>query len=205
MACCDIAEIRLDYLQAELTQVTPGGWSHLSPTPLLFTARRAEEGGALALSADERMSLLRIALDSAACIDIEVASCEEMRPLLDEMKEREIPWVASYHDFQKLPETAALVHAASIARRAGASVFKVAAMVHSPADIAHLAEFQLTDHGLPVATMGMGVLAPVSRLLCAQAGSVLNYGYLGETPTAPGQWDSALLKMTISRLSSIAR
>jgi 3-dehydroquinate dehydratase-1 len=49
--------------------------------------------------------------------------------------------------------------------------------------------------------MGMGVLAPVSRLLCAQCGSVLNYGFLGETPTAPGQWDSALLKQAISRLA----
>ena len=60
-----------------------------------------------------------------------------------------------------------------------------------PADLARLADFQLADHGIPVATMGMGPLAPVSRLLCAQCGSVLNYGYLGKTPTAPGQWDAA--------------
>jgi 3-dehydroquinate dehydratase-1 len=49
--------------------------------------------------------------------------------------------------------------------------------------------------------MGMGPLAPVSRLLCAQCGSVLNYGFLGETATAPGQWDSALLKTAIARLA----
>ncbi len=202
-ASCDIAEIRLDLLSAEALDITPSLWNHLTAVPLLFTARRVEEGGALLLDANERMALLRTALDYAACIDIEVASCAEMRPLLDEMKERQIPWIASYHDFHKLPETAALVHAASLARRAGASVFKAAAMVHSPVDLARLADFQLTDHGLPVATMGMGLLAPVSRLLCAQAGSVLNYGYLGNTPTAPGQWDSAFLKMAISRLASI--
>ena len=83
----------------------------------------------------------------------------------------------------------------------GPRVFKVAAMLHQPADLARLADFQLADHGLPVATMGMGPLAPVSRLLCAQCGSVLNYGYLGETPTAPGQWDAALLKQAIARLA----
>jgi 3-dehydroquinate dehydratase len=30
---------------------------------------------------------------------------------------------------------------------------------------------------------------------------VLNYGYLGETPTAPGQWDAAFLKQAIARLA----
>jgi hypothetical protein len=29
----------------------------------------------------------------------------------------------------------------------------------------------------------------------------LNYGYLGETPTAPGQWDAALLKQEVARLA----
>jgi len=37
-------------------------------------------------------------------------------------------------------------------------------------------------------------------LLCAQCGSLFNYGYLGNTATAPGQWDSALLKTAIERL-----
>ena len=75
-----------------------------------------------------------------------------------------------------------------------------AAKLASPADLVRLADFQLADHGIPVATMGMGPLAPVSRLLCAQCGSLLNYGYLGTTATAPGQWDSGLLKTAISRL-----
>jgi 3-dehydroquinate dehydratase I len=53
--------------------------------------------------------------------------------------------------------------------------------------------------------VGMGPLAAVSRLLCAQCGSVLNYGYLGETPTAPGQWDAASLKAAIGRLVPLRR
>ena len=80
-------------------------------------------------------------------------------------------------------------------------MFKVAAKLTSPAEMARLAEFQLADHGLAVSTMGMGPLAPVSRLLCAQCGSHFNYGYLGNTATAPGQWDGFLLKTAISRLS----
>jgi 3-dehydroquinate dehydratase I len=48
-----------------------------------------------------------------------------------------------------------------------------------------------------VATMGMGPLAAASRVRCALAGSVLNYGYLGEAPTAPGQWPAAKLRAAI--------
>ena len=152
------------------------------------------------LSAAVRMELLESVLDLAAWIDLEVASIDEMGGLLQTLKTRSIPWIASLHDFEKLPDTAVLENAVNLARDAGASVFKAAARLCGPADLASLAGFQLADHGLPVATMGMGPLAAVSRLLCAQCGSVLNYGYLGKTATAPGQWNAALLKETIARL-----
>jgi len=198
---CDMAEIRLDLLAGEAAIADTAPWNHLMEIPLLFTARRAEEGGARALDSAARVALLGGVLDQAAWLDIEVASIPEMVGFLKELADREIPWIASYHDFEKLPDTAVLEDAARQAKVAGAAVFKAAAKLATPAEMARLASFQLADHGLPVATMGMGPLAPVSRLLCAQCGSVLNYGYLGNTATAPGQWDSALLKTAISRLA----
>jgi 3-dehydroquinate dehydratase-1 len=200
VSSCDIAEIRLDLLVSSCAGVESAHWSHLVTSPLLFTARRAEEGGANALSPEMRIELLQCAIERAAWIDVEVASIREMALLLDEIASRGIPWIASYHDFNHLPPTADLERAAKRARDAGAAIFKAAAKLDSPADLARLAEFQLADHGIPVATMGMGPLAAVSRLLCAQCGSLLNYGYLGSTATAPGQWDSAFLKTAISRL-----
>jgi 3-dehydroquinate dehydratase-1 len=198
---CDFAEIRLDLLAAS-GAVGPGQWRHLQDIPLLFTARRPEEGGAHALSPAGRMDLLQCALDQAACIDIEVASIDEMADFLKILRARNIPWIASFHDFEMLPDDEVLAKAAAAAKAAGARVFKAAARMRAPADLARLAEFQLADHGIPVATMGMGPLAPVSRLLCAQCGSVLNYGYLGKTATAPGQWDAAFLKQAIGRLAT---
>ncbi len=198
---CDLAEIRLDLLQAHLSVIQPEIWSHLEGVSLLFTARRREEGGALDLSASERMNLLERSLESAAWVDIEVASIGECGDILSELTARGIPWLASYHDFEELPETARLEEAAAAAKAAGAAMFKAAAKMVTPADLARLSEFQLADHGIPVSTMGMGPLAPVSRLLCAQCGSHFNYGFLGNTATAPGQWDSALLKKAISRLA----
>jgi 3-dehydroquinate dehydratase-1 len=198
---CDIVEIRLDLLGAHAADRS--AWAPLTQAPLLFTARRIEEGGGQTLAAQQRIEMLRHALDDAAWVDIEVASIVEMQPLIDELSAREIPWIASFHDFTRLPEPANLRRAAEIARSSGAAIFKAAAKLDSPADLARLAEFQLADHGIPVATMGMGALAPVSRLLCAQCGSRLNYGYLGNSPTAPGQWDSTLLKLAISKLAPI--
>ncbi len=202
-ASCDIVEIRLDLMLGKCGVPERSDWAHLTELPLLFTARRPSEGGAGGLDAAARTAMIAQVLDDAALVDIEVASIGEMGELLQLLHERRIPWVASCHDFEKLPATAWLIEREKEAADAGAAVFKAAARVHTPADIARLADFQLAPHALPVATMGMGPLAPVSRLLCAQAGSVLNYGYLGATSTAPGQWDGALLKTAVSRLTSI--
>lgn len=202
-AACDLVEIRLDALAAEGLPCERGSWRHLAGVPLLFTARRRDEGGAAELSPARRMAMLESALDDAAVIDVEVASIAEMGDFLALLADRKLPWIASFHDFAKLPAPEVLALAAQRAWDAGAAAFKVAAQLLQPADLIGLAEFQTRDHGLPLATMGMGPLAPVSRLLCAQYGSVLNYGYLGETPTAPGQWDSALLRQAIARLAPL--
>ena len=198
---CDIAEIRLDLILGGSGTENPAPWRQLREIPLVFTARRPDEGGARALNAATRAAMLKAVLADAACLDIEVASFSEMEDLLENLASRGIPWIASFHDFGKLPEPEALLDSVDRARAAGAAAFKVAALLQSPDDLARLAEFQLADHGLPVATMGMGPLGAVSRLLCAQCGSVLNYGYLGKTATAPGQWDAAALKEAIARLA----
>lgn len=200
-AAADLLEIRLDLMVAEGMTPERKLWAHLPEIPLLFTARRREEGSPIELNHTNREKLIRLALEDATLVDIEVASIPEMSDLVGEFAELGIPWVASYHDFGKLPSNAALETAAALARSAGASVFKAAARMNCAADVARLADFQGADHGLPVATMGMGRLAPVSRLLCAQYGSVLNYGFIGEVPTAPGQWSAAFLRQAISQLA----
>ena len=197
----DILEIRLDILVADGVRPTPALWAHLKGMPILFTARRKEEGSPIDLGPDERMALLEIALEDAAMIDVEVASIGEMGAIIDKAKLRNVPWVASYHDFGKLPATQELEEAARLAKEAGADVFKAAAKMNEPADIARLAEFQKADHGIRLATMGMGKMAAVSRLLCAQCGSALNYGYIGDTPTAPGQWSAGFLREAMRLLS----
>ena len=51
----------------------------------------------------------------------------------------------------------------------------------------------------PLSVMGMGPLGKASRLLFARAGSLLNYGYLGE-PQVSGQWSALTLKARLEEV-----
>ena len=197
---CDISEIRLDLLHREIPSLGKDLWQHLGNFPLLFTARCMSEGSPIDLTSKQREGMLRDILPYAKLIDIEVASIPDMGELIDEMVDSGIPWIASYHDFEKLPPRNRLESQLEIARDAGAAAFKCAAYLETFADLATLAQFQESDQAIPVASMGMGRLAPVSRLLCAQAGSVLNYGFIGTTETAPGQWSAKRLREAIRSL-----
>ena len=200
---CDIAEVRLDLLHAEARDDGSSLWRHLLPFQLLFTARCHAEGSPFDLDAETRIGLLRAAAADACLIDIEAASVTEMSPLIGELREAGIPWIASFHDFGKLPSRQTMLGRAAIAKGAGASGFKVAARLHAIDDLAALVRFQKEGCGLPLSTMGMGALAPVSRLACAQAGSLLNYGFIGGTATAPGQWSAARLREGIRSLEPL--
>lgn len=191
---CDIAEIRLDLFHQEFSLQGPELWAHLIGFPLLFTARCHAEGSPFDLTAETRQTLLQSALPAAALIDIEAASIAEMAELIAEINAKRIPWIASFHNFEQLPTLDELTSRATLAKQAGASGFKFAARLHRVEDLAILANLQTHDLGLPTASMGMGSLAPVSRILCAQNGSILNYGFIGNTETAPGQWPAKLLR-----------
>jgi 3-dehydroquinate dehydratase-1 len=174
--------------------------------PLLFTARRKSEGGAGDLDSARRSELLQRVLGHASLVDVELASTEDMAGLLEELRAQQIPWVASWHDFDGLPGSFDLIPVlAAKAAEAGAACFKAAIRLHSPRDLELLANCLIAASPLPLSLMGMGALAPVSRLLAAQCGSVLNYGYLGDAPTAPGQWSAALLRSGIQGLEILPR
>lgn len=200
---CDIAEIRLDLFYSEIATISSALWKHLLPFPLLFTARCHSEGSPFKLDFTQRLNLLETALEDASLIDVEVANIPQFNDFIGKLRDRDMPWLASYHDFEKLPSTAALENNARLAKDAGASIFKCAAHLSGIDDLATLAHFQKNDHGILISSMGMGTIGPVSRQLCAQAGSVLNYGFVGESKTAPGQWSAEHLRQCILSLKSI--
>jgi len=145
--------------------------------------------------------MLEAHLDEASLIDIELASVVEMQPLIEKLKSSNIPWIASFHDFQGVPDLARLSASRMKAREAGAVAFKAAVELGwNMESITPLARFVADSEDYPVSLMGMGPLAPVSRVMFAQLGSVLNYGYLGNEPTAPGQWSARQLREAIQQV-----
>jgi 3-dehydroquinate dehydratase type I len=196
---CDWIEVRLDILLRDGWQLAEKPWSHLQALPILFTARCASEGGVLPLTVAQRHDMLTAVIDDAAAIDIELAQHQEMSASIAQLHERQIPWIASMHHFQQMPAISLCRNARMTAAKLGASVFKLATILPHVDAMSELEDFQQETTDIAVATMGMGPNAPASRVRCALAGSVLNYGFIGQAPTAPGQWPAAALRQAIQQ------
>ncbi len=191
----DVLELRVDHF-ADNPEPLLAAAPRLA-APLIVTVRHPAEGGAGSLSLSRRRELYAAFLSVAAFVDIEVRSCATLAPLISEARESGAHVIVSDHHFRSTPSISRLKERLSAARAAGASIFKLAALVSKPADLATLLSFLAGERRQPLSVMGMGALGKVSRLLFARTGSVLNYGYL-DRPQVPGQWEATLLKQRIA-------
>lgn len=198
---CDIVELRWDLIFAvgAKWREVHAIWS-TAAKPLLMTARVPSEGGQcdIPLAVLEQMAqMVRV----GDLWDVELATWlgdrERRETLLRGWHGIPPRLVMSFHDFTATPELDDLRRLRDQALVAGAHVFKVAAYLRSAGDMETLLALQQDHADIAVATMGMGDLGAESRVRCALAGSVLNYGYLGAEPTAPGQWEAGKLRDVI--------
>lgn len=182
---CDLIELRMDSLPANAAIKK---YAHQCHKPLLITARGPLEGGQHQLTVDERRHQYLEMIPYAAAIDIELSSHEELSDVIEEAKAQDVIVVGSFHHFDKTPSLEEL-----ISKIQGPSdIFKFATMVNSEADLE--IHRTLLESDSPLSVMGMGLLGAEARPEMIQRGSLLNYGYLGDTPTAPNQWPVAKLR-----------
>ncbi len=194
---CDIIELRLDTLKtpaADLRAALAG-----NTTPILLTARHPAEGGQGSEDAAGRMTLIEPLLDLAVLLDIELRSAMEMKSIVEKAHARSVQVIGSFHDFQATPGDEILRGAISFAQPAGLDGVKLATFINSPADLTRLIQITSESHRLRLSCMGMGPWGRISRLVLAKCGSLLNYGYIGES-NAPGQWPAARLKALLAEL-----
>ena len=180
----DVVEVRLDHLATqestvarELTKIA---------LPLLITARHPSEGGTKGLPLARRRALLQRFLPAASMIDVEIRSARSLQGVLREAAQRGITRILSFHDFDRTPARHHLAAKIRDGRKLGADIVKLATKLRGPADLANLLSIQ-AESKEGVATMGMGPLGKVSRLVLPSAGSLLVYGYL-DRPQVEGQW-----------------
>ncbi len=197
---CDILEVRLDGMPSHIDTLNIE-LDRFKDFPLLFTARCPSEGGLSELSANDRAQLLSQVSKRATWIDVELASYPDMKDTVHEIRSEGVGLILSYHNFTETPQTSHMQDIVDLAEEA--DIIKIAVQHNHASDLTRCVEI-LQNNQQPMSMMGMGALAPVSRLLYAQHGSLLNYGYLGNTETAPGQWPAELLRNTIASLEPIA-
>lgn len=196
-ADCDWVELRVDALSED---ITPDMLLAQRPSvPVLLTVRHEAEGGVRCLSEESRMAIALKLLPLATALDWEVAHLAEAQALVEAAHAAGVLVIASNHDFEKTPALSVLLEREAQARSLGADIVKFAWRLHSAEDMMVGVELLRRASG-PMAVMGMGQLGAVSRLLYAQHGSCLVYGYLGGTPTAPGQWSAGLCKQAVGAL-----
>ena len=196
-ATCDVIELRLDTLKLPAEEIRQALISN--QTTILLTARHPAEGGQGSEKATERMAMIEPLLDLASLVDIELRSAMEMKPIVDKAHARSVQVIGSFHDFQATPSDEILRGAISFAQPAGLDAVKIATFLNSTADLTRLIQLTSESHRLRLSAMGMGPLGRISRLVLAKCGSLLNYGYIGES-NAPGQWPAARLKEVLTEL-----
>ncbi len=167
--------------------------------PLIVTVRHPAEGGVNDLGFARRAELYAQFLPLAAYLDIELCSLEKLSSTVRAARAAGVLVIASFHDFKATPSAAKLRQIIRAAHRAGADICKIAARADTPAALASLFALLAEKPPLPLSVMGMGTFGKISRLVCAQAGSVLNYGYL-DRANASGQWEATLLTKRLAEL-----
>jgi len=194
----DFLELRVDHFAGD-----PGSLLRAAPRlafPLIVTVRHPGEGGAHELESRRRRQLFTDFLPVANCIDIELRSIAGFAGIIAEARAAGVGVIVSDHHFHRTPSARSLASRLKRAILARADAFKIAAFAATPSDVATLLALLAKPAPIPLSVMGMGRFGKVSRLLFAQAGSVLNYGYLDE-PNASGQWEATLLKKRIGELA----
>lgn len=194
---CDVIELRLDTLKTPTADIRAALAGNI--TPVLLTARHPAEGGQGSADAAGRIALIEPLLDLAQLVDIELRSAMEMKPLVQKAQGMGVRVMGSFHDFQSTPGEEILRGAINFAQPAGLDAVKLATFLNKAEDLTRLITLTSEVHRLRLSSMGMGPLGRVSRLVLAKCGSLLNYGYLGES-NAPGQWPAARLKELLAEL-----
>lgn len=194
---CDLVELRLDELNLSTSDIrsTLDGCDF----PLLITARHPAEGGKGSEDPAARVAMIEPLLDKAALIDIELRSVAGMTDLIQKAHHVGVSVVGSFHDFSATPAEHVLRGAADFAQQAGLDAIKIATFLNQSEDLALLLRLLAQPGRVRHSVMGMGPLGRVSRLVLAKCGSLLNYGYLGES-NAPGQWPAAKLKKLLTEI-----
>ncbi|KDO74995.1 hypothetical protein CISIN_1g0071512mg, partial [Citrus sinensis] len=184
----DLVEIRLDGLKNFNPRENIKTLIKESPVPTLFTYRPIWEGGQYDGDENERVDVLRLAMELGAdYIDVELQVAREFNDSIRGKKPEKCKVIVSSHNYQYTPSVEDLSNLVARIQASGADIVKFATTALDITDVARV--FQITVHSqVPIIGLVMGERGLISRILCAKFGGFLTFGTLENgIVSAPGQ------------------
>lgn len=194
----DMVEIRVDTLRkrdaAKIKKLFIEAKKERLPS--ILTIRSAKEGGRFFINEKERLGLFRELTPFSDFVDVELGSSGIIKEVTRIAKRFRKKTIVSYHNFKLTPDEKTLLRIAKKARKAGASIVKIAAFVKKRGDLRTLLSVLLKEKSSIV--IGIGKKGAASRVFFPLIGSLVTYGSI-DVLTAPGQMSLKELKGLISR------
>ncbi|CAN7075657.1 unnamed protein product [Brassica oleracea var. botrytis] len=184
----DLVEIRLDSLKDFNPLEDLETIINKSPLPTLFTYRPKWEGGQYVGDENERLDVLRLAMELGAdYIDVELQVATEFIKSIKGKKPENFRVIVSSHNYQNTPSVEDLSDLALRIQQAGADIVKIATTAVDITDVARM--FHITSNAqVPTIGLVMGERGLMSRILCSKFGGYLSFGTLESGKvSAPGQ------------------
>ncbi len=185
-ASADIVEIRADYLcDPDIERILAA-----KRTPVIVTITPKQERGRFEGTEQERLALLRRAIQAGAdYIDISIR-CPELSRIIQDRQKTKV--IVSYHNFDQTPKPLDSVYRELAA--AGGDIVKIAthaADITDSAEMLHL----IRSSSLPVIGLCMGPCGQITRILGPRYGAFLTFASLEQgQESASGQIPCSVMK-----------
>ncbi|XRO76204.1 type I 3-dehydroquinate dehydratase [Methanocaldococcus sp. 10A] len=186
----DIVEFRIDMLK----EVSEEDMEKLAKYPSIITVRPDWEGGYWKKSNEERLNLIKKAIEcNAKFVDIELKEekNKELVKFRDEIGSK-TKIIISYHDFEKTPSKDTLIEIIEKALSIG-DIAKFATMANSKEDVLNILDV-INKYPGKIIGIGMGEKGKLTRILGVYFGSILTFASYKGKSSAPGQIDIDTLK-----------
>ncbi|CAL0313947.1 unnamed protein product [Lupinus luteus] len=188
LAGADLVEIRLDSLKTFNPSQDLNTLIKDRILPLLITYRPKWEGGMYEGDDNERLDVLRLAMELGAdYIDVELQVADQFFDSIRGKTLNKTKVIVSSHNYQRTPLVEDLGNLVARIQATGADIVKIATTAVEITDVARM--FQIMAHSqVPFIGLVMGDRGLISRILCAKFGGYLTFGTLESgVVSAPGQ------------------
>jgi len=184
----DLIELRIDMFKNLSESYVIKIFSNLkakTSKPVIATIRHISEGGSTFIDEDKRYTLFKAVISIVDAIDIEIQT-KLFNKIVKLSHNYKKPIIASYHNLKKAPDDAFLLKMLSKSGHAAADITKIALKVRNMNDVARLLFFTFEHRKDNLITISMGDAGRISRVINPLFGSLITYGYIGNS-TAEGQ------------------